>query len=93
MKNLVNNWFDNIEAVITNSEENIDIDIINMSKKTYESIFSSTLLCTTLGFHEKENHNIPKLENEVDIKWEKTDDKNPPDDNITPTELLSSSTP
>ncbi len=93
MKNLVDDQFDDIEAAITNSEKDIDIDIMNTNRKTPKSILPSTPPCTTSGSYERENHNAPELENEEDIEWEKTDDENPLDDNITPTEPSSSSTP
>ncbi len=92
MKNLVDDRFDDIGAAIINSGEDIDIDIMNTNRKTPESIPPSTPPRTVSGSHERENHNALELENEEDIEWEKTDDENPLDDNITPTEPPSSST-
>ncbi len=68
MKNLVDNRFDNIGAAITNSGEDINIDIMNTNKKTPESIPPSTPPRTTSGSYERENHNTLELENEEDIK-------------------------
>lgn len=93
MKNLVDDRFDDIEAAITNSGEDIDIDTMNTNRKTPESIPPSTSPRTTSGSYERENHNAPELQNEEDIEWEKTDNENPSNDNITPTEPPPSDTP
>lgn len=63
--------------VITNSREDIDIDIMNTNRKIPKSIPLFIPPRTTSGSHEKENHNASELQNEEDIEWEKTNDKNP----------------
>lgn len=67
MKNLVNNFFDNIKAVITNSREDIDIDIMNINKKTSKSILfipSYPLPISQKG----ENYSVLENKNKKDIE-------------------------
>lgn len=68
IKNLVDDQFNNIGVAITNSEENIDINVMNTNKKSSKSIPPSTPPCLTSGFQEKENYNIPEDEDEENIK-------------------------
>lgn len=74
MKNLVDNWFDDIWAAITNCGKDMDINIINTNRKTSKPIFS-TPSCLSLVFQERENYSIPNDKNKEDIKWEKIDNK------------------
>ena len=74
MKNLVDDIFDDIGAAITNSGEDIDIDVINTNKKTSNSIpFIPS--CPLPVSQEGENYSVPDNENEEDIEWEKIDNE------------------
>lgn len=67
IRNFVNNYFNGIGAIITNSGENNNINIINTIRKTSKSI-SSILFCPPLVFQEGENYSIPDNKNEKNIK-------------------------
>lgn len=85
MKNLVDDRFDDIGAAITNSGEDIDIDVMNTNRKTSKSI-PSTPSCPPPVSQEGENYNVPDDENEEDIEWEKTDNEDDLEENINPAE-------
>ncbi|MCJ1344479.1 hypothetical protein MMC31_002682 [Peltigera leucophlebia] len=74
IKNLVDNCFEDIGAVITNSGKDIDIDVMNTNRKTSNSIPSTPSFPPPI-YQEGENYSVPDDENKEDIEWEKTDNK------------------
>ncbi len=86
MKSLVDDCFDDIGAAITNSRKDIDIDVINTNRKISKFI-PSTLSCPPPVSQEGENYNVPDDENEEDIEWEKTDNKDDHEEKVNPAEL------
>ena len=88
MKLLVDDLFDDIVAAITNDGEDINLDVMNTNQKT--SKFAMPLLLLQLFFD-------PNLaadnENEEEIEWEKTDDKNQDGNNEQSIDNLSFNTP
>lgn len=87
MKNLIYNWFNDIRVAIISNEKNIDINIMNINRKTSKFILFFILLHIISGFHIRKIPNIS--ENKEDIKYKKTDNKNDSSNNITLTEPLS----
>ena len=75
MKNLVGDRFDEIGAAITNSGEDIEIDVMNTNQKTSKSI-SSTPSCPLPPpqpvSQEGENYDEADDKNEEDVEWGKT---------------------
>ena len=88
MKNLVDDRFDDIGAAITNSGEDIDLDVMNTNRKTSKS--ATPLLPSQPPFD-------PNLaadnENEDEIEWEKTDNEDQDGNNEQGTDNLSLNTP
>ncbi len=81
MNNLSDDRFDDIGAAITNTGEDVDLDVMNTFRKTPKSATSSApqrQLSSDLG---SENENEPEAENDEGIEWEKTDDEDADRDN------------
>ena len=85
MKNIMDDRFDDIGAAITNSGEDIDIDVMNTNRKTSKSI-PSTPSCPPPVSQEVENYNVPDDENEEDVEWGKTDNEDDHEERANPTE-------
>lgn len=84
MKLLVDDRFDYIGAAITNSGEDIDLDVMNTNRKTSKS--ATPLLPSQPPF----NPNLAAdNENEEEIEWEKTDDEDQDGSNEQGTDNLS----
>ncbi len=77
--------FDDIGAAITNSGEDIDINVMNTNRKISKSILS-TLSCPPPVSQEGENYNVPDDENKEDIKWKKTDNEDDHEENVNQAE-------
>lgn len=87
MKNLVDNYFDDIGVSITHNGEDIDINIMNINRKTSKFILF-IWFCPPSVSQKGENYNISNDKNKKDIKLEKTDNKDDHWKNINLAELL-----
>lgn len=67
MKNLLDNYFDDIRTTITNREKDININLININRKTSKSI-TFTLSCPSLVSQKGENYSILDDKNKDNIE-------------------------